>query len=136
MSRVGLTRLTADCTSRDPHVYWALGLMTLLPGRLVAFVGLLGSEAGQRPQLVAAVAWVLSAAAGLIGAIATEARVRGVGESAEVHHGLSVARPTGPQPPPRTGPRPRSLRPAKAIDLLDRRSTHGVELSAAIQASR
>ena len=36
-----------------------------------------------RPQLVAA---TLSGAAGLIGAIATEARVRALGESAEVHH--------------------------------------------------
>ena len=86
VSRLGLTRLITNAASRDPHAYWAVGLMTLLPGWLVAFVGLLGSEAGGRPRLVAAVAWVLSAAAGLIGAIATEARVRGVGESAEVHH--------------------------------------------------
>jgi hypothetical protein len=86
MGWVGLRRLTADATSRDPHAYWALGLMTLLPGWLAAFVGLLGTAAGGKPELVPAVAWVLSAAAGLIGAIVTEARVRGVGESAEVHH--------------------------------------------------
>ena len=92
VSRVGLTRLTADAASRDPHAYWALGLIALLPGWLVAFVGLLGTEPGAKPPLVAAVAWVLSAAAGLIGAIATEARVRGVGDSVEVHHSTRLWR--------------------------------------------
>ncbi len=84
-SRFGLTRLTANDASRDPHAYWALGLVTLLPAWLVAFVGLLGSTPGVRPQLVSGAAWLLSAAAGLIGAIATEAGIRGVGDSAETH---------------------------------------------------
>jgi hypothetical protein len=84
-SRIGLTSLTADGASRDPHAYWALGLVTLLPAWLVAFVGLLGATPGVRPQPGAA--WLLlSAAAGLIGAIATEARVRGTGDFAEAHH--------------------------------------------------
>ncbi len=85
-SRIGLTSLTADGTSRDPHAYWALGLVALLPAWLVAFVGLLGATPGVRPQLVSGAAWLLSAAAGLIGAIATEARVRATGDLAEAHH--------------------------------------------------
>jgi amino acid transporter len=51
-SRVGLTRLTADDASRDPHAYWALGLVTLLPSWLVAFIGLLGAEPGAKLQAV------------------------------------------------------------------------------------
>ena len=84
-SRVGLTRLTADGASRAPHACWALGLVALLPAWLVAFVGLLGATPGVRPQLVSSAAFLLSAAAGLIGAIATEARVRRAGDSVEAH---------------------------------------------------
>src|SRR3989442_14524513 len=65
-SRIGLTYLTADGASRDPHAYWALGLVTLLPAWLVAFVGLLGTTPGVRPQLVSGAAWLLSPAAGLL----------------------------------------------------------------------
>jgi hypothetical protein len=75
--------LTAGNTSRDPHAYWALGLVALLPAWVVAFVGLLGTEPGAKPQLASAVAWVLSAAAMLIGAIATEAGVRRAGDTVE-----------------------------------------------------
>ena len=71
-SRV-LARRDAD---RDPHVHWALGLVALLPGWIVGFVALLGSAPVRRPEPVAAVAWTVSAAVALIGAIATEARVR------------------------------------------------------------
>jgi len=81
--RIGLTRLTVDHASRDPHAYWALGLVTLLPAWLVAFVGLLGSTPGVQPQLVSSAAWLLSSAAGLVGAIATEAHVRRAGDCAE-----------------------------------------------------
>ena len=91
-SRIGLTNLTADGTSRDPHAYWALGLVTLLPAWLVAFVGLLGTTPGVRPQLVSGAAWLLSAAAGLIGAIATEARVRETGDFAEAHQATRLWR--------------------------------------------
>ncbi len=84
-SRAGLTRLTAADASRDPHAYWALGLVSLIPAWLVAFVGLLGTQPGAKPQLVSGAAWVLSAAAMLIGAIATEAHVRRAGDTAEVH---------------------------------------------------
>ena len=89
-SRIGLTHLTADGASRDPHAYWALGLVTLLPAWLVAFVGLLGITPGVRPQLVSGA--LLSAAAGLIGAIATEARVRETGDFAEAHHATRLWR--------------------------------------------
>ena len=51
----------------------------------MAFVGLLGATPGVRPQLVSGAAFLLSAAAGLIGAIATEARVRRAGDSVEAH---------------------------------------------------
>ena len=91
-SRIGLTYLTANGASRDPHAYWAVGLVTLLPAWLVAFVGLLGTQPGVRPQLVSSAAWLLSAAAGLIGAIATEAGVRGAGDSVEAHHAARLWR--------------------------------------------
>ena len=91
-SRIGLTYLTANGASRDPHAYWAVGLVTLLPAWLVAFVGLLGSQPGVKPQLVSSAAWLLSAAAGLIGAIATEAGVRGAGDSVEAHHAARLWR--------------------------------------------
>jgi len=70
----------------------ALGLVTLLPAWLVAFVGLLGATPGVRPQLVSGAAWLLSTAAGLIGAIATEACVRGTGDFAEAHHATRLWR--------------------------------------------
>jgi len=89
-SRIGLTHLTADGASRDPHAYWALGLVTLVPSWLVAFVGLLGTTPGVRPQLVSGA--LLSAAAGLIGAIATEARVRETENFAEAHQATRLWR--------------------------------------------
>lgn len=85
-SRVALSRLAAEATCRDPHVYWALGLVTPVPAWLVAFLGLLGTQPGERLQLISGVAWVLSAAAALIGAIVTEAQARGVGDSVQAHH--------------------------------------------------
>jgi hypothetical protein len=80
-SRAYLPTLTANGASRDPHVYWALGLTALVPAWVVAFVGLLGTPAGARPHLVSAAVWMVSAATGLIGAIATEARVRDAGDT-------------------------------------------------------
>src|SRR5262249_5385643 len=92
VSRVGLTRLTADAASRDPHAYWALGLIALLPGWLVAFVGLPGPGPGPEPARVGGGGLGLAAGAGVIGRIATEARVRGVGDSVEVHHATRLWR--------------------------------------------
>jgi hypothetical protein len=85
-SRVGLTFLTAEDTSRDPHAYWALGVVALLPAWLVAFLGLLGTVPGAKPELVSGAAWMLSAAAALVGAIVTEARVRESGDAVETRH--------------------------------------------------
>jgi hypothetical protein len=81
VSLAGLRRLTAGDASRDPHAYWALGLVTLLPAWLVAFIGLLGTTPGVRPHGASAATFVLSAAACLLGAIVTEARVREAGDS-------------------------------------------------------
>jgi NO-binding membrane sensor protein with MHYT domain len=85
-SLAGLRRLTAADASRDPHAYWALGLIALLPAWLVAFVGLLGTTPGAQPHGASAAVFVLSAAAGLLGAIVTEARVRESGDSHEPWH--------------------------------------------------
>jgi hypothetical protein len=79
-TRAGTNRLAGE-SARDPHVYWALGLVTLLPAWLVVFLTLLPNVPGMRLQLISAVAWLLSAAAGLVGAIATEGRVRHLDES-------------------------------------------------------
>ena len=75
-SQVGLMCLTSRDTPRDPHVYWAVGLGTLAPDWLIAFLGLLPTAPGVRPQLASAASWLLSGAAALIGAIVTEARIR------------------------------------------------------------
>src|SRR3989442_5046606 len=75
-SRIGLTYLTADGASRDPHAYWALGLVTLLPAWLVAFLGLLGTTPGVRPQLVSGAALLLSVAAGALRDAASAAQLR------------------------------------------------------------
>jgi len=56
-SRIGLTYLTADGASRDPHAYWALGLVTLLPAWLVAFVGLLGATPSVRHVCAGPATW-------------------------------------------------------------------------------
>ena len=80
-SRAGLARLTEGGAGRDPHAYWALGLLTLLPAWLIAFLGLLGAEPAVRLHLVTGAAWTLSSAAGLITVIVTEARARATGET-------------------------------------------------------
>ncbi len=75
-TRTTVSRLAADGRERDPHVYWALGFAALVPAWLVLFLALLGPTARPRPELVPAAAWVLSAASGLVGAIATEGSLR------------------------------------------------------------
>lgn len=91
-SRAALGRLTADDRPRDPHVYWGVGLITLLPPWLVLFVSLLGSTPGSRPRGSGVVFFVLSAAAALLGAIATEARVRDAGEVVPVREAARLWR--------------------------------------------
>ena len=85
-----LVNLTKDGASRDPHAYWTLGMVGVLPAWLVAFVGLLSSQPGVKPQIASGAAYMLSVAAGLVGVIATEARVRQTGDSVEAQY---AARP-------------------------------------------
>jgi hypothetical protein len=66
----------------DPHVDWALGLAALAPAWLVVFVALLGPSVGGRPPLGALLPWILSAAAALAGAIASEGALRARGDAA------------------------------------------------------
>ncbi len=75
-TRALVHRLAAGGRAQDPYVSWSLGLAGLVPAWLIAFVGLLGTTPGVRPQLAAAVPWILSAASALLGAIVSEARVR------------------------------------------------------------
>lgn len=80
---IAADRLAAREPGRDAHVYWALGLAALLPAWLIVFVTLLPDVPGTRQHLAAAAAWILSAAAGLLGAIATEGRLRRFDESGQ-----------------------------------------------------
>ncbi len=75
-SRGWAQRLASQGSGADPHAYWFLGFAALLPGWLVALLALLGPAPVQRLRGLTEAAWILSAAAGLIGAIATEALVR------------------------------------------------------------
>jgi hypothetical protein len=75
---VGSGVLTARLTRRRLQPvgsYWALGLIGLLPGWVVAFWGLLGPTVG-RPRPGSGVAWILSSTAGLLGVIVTDAIAR------------------------------------------------------------
>lgn len=69
---------------RDPHVYWVLGLGGLVPAWLLVFLVLLGPTPTPRKELISAVAWILSTAAALVGAIATEGWLRRAGEATTV----------------------------------------------------
>lgn len=88
-TRAGTVRLASDGAPRDPHVYWSLGLVGVLPAWLIAFLALLDDSPATRPALISAVGWILSVAAGLNGAIVGEALVRRRSESPE---GLSPVR--------------------------------------------
>jgi hypothetical protein len=77
-ARVGLGYLSARA---DPHVYWVLGLLAPVPGWLIIFWVLLGPSPKARPEIVSDGSWILSTAAGLIGAILTEGLVRRRSES-------------------------------------------------------
>lgn len=70
------TRLALAAAERDPHSYWVLGLVGLMPAWLVAFVALLPTSPGARIPLLSATSWIFSAAAGLVGVIATEKAIR------------------------------------------------------------
>lgn len=81
-TRTAVANLAAGAPERDPHVYWVLGLVALLPAWLVPFVALMGSAPTPRVYLSWAIPWALSSSAALVGAIVSEAAVRrGVGAS-------------------------------------------------------
>ena len=81
VSRAWMQRLVGQAPNVDPHVYWVLGLLGLMPAWLIAFLGLLGSSPTGRLQGWSEAAFILSAAAALIGVIITEALVRRASES-------------------------------------------------------
>ncbi len=68
-----------------------LGITVLRPW-LVLFVSLLGSTPGSRPRGSGIAFFVLSAAAALLGAIATKARVREAGEAVPVREAARLWR--------------------------------------------
>ena len=70
------TRTAAAAVERDSHWYWVLGLVGLMPAWLIAFVGLLPTATDGRVPHLSAAAWIFSAAAGLVGVIATESAIR------------------------------------------------------------
>lgn len=76
LSRWGAVRLAGRGPAGEPHACWAVGLAGLVPAWLIVFIALLGPEPARRLPVVAAAAWVVSAAAALAGAIASESRLR------------------------------------------------------------
>jgi len=61
----------------SPHLYWMLGLGGLLPGWLLAFLGLLGSSPIRgRPEPSLEVSFILSSSAALLGIILSDGAVR------------------------------------------------------------
>jgi len=75
-TRTAVANLATGAHARDPHVYWVLGVVALLPAWLVPFVALMGSVPTGRIHLGWAVPWALSSTTALIGAIVSEATVR------------------------------------------------------------
>jgi hypothetical protein len=69
-SRRAVARWAERRPDSDPHAYWLAGFVALVPAWLVAFLTLLPTSTGPRPRF--------EPSAGLIGAIASEARVRAV----------------------------------------------------------
>ena len=90
VSRAAAVALARGDGERDVHAYWAIGLVSLVPAWVVAFVGLLGAAPVRRPEVVPAVAWTLSAALSLIAAIVTEAMVRRGAEDGQARPPLRV----------------------------------------------
>src|SRR5437867_9695453 len=80
VSRAWTQRLTRQAAAVDPHVYWVLGLVALMPAWLVTFLSLLGASPAPRLEAWAAAAWVASASAALLGTIVTENLVRRASE--------------------------------------------------------
>jgi hypothetical protein len=76
------TRRFSQSNQRRPiELYWALGMAALIPAWLLAFLGLVGSFTGRRPDMALGAFWILSSAAALLGAIVTSAILEGRRES-------------------------------------------------------
>jgi len=80
-----LARLSRRVSHWAPVRYWLLGLAALVPAWLIAFVGLLGSFTGGRPESALSASWILSASAALLGIIVTDAEVKRLDESGRPH---------------------------------------------------
>jgi hypothetical protein len=76
-------RLASRTEELDPHAPWAIGLAGMLPAWLAVFLALLPATAGARPRGLAEAAWILSAASALLGAIASESRLRAIADGRE-----------------------------------------------------
>jgi hypothetical protein len=80
-TRLAVDRLAPRRRDVDVHAWWALGVAGTAPGWLVVWIALLPSTPGVRPQAAAGVAWILSSALALLGAIASEGRLRASAEA-------------------------------------------------------
>lgn len=79
-------RLANRAPAHRPEFYWFLGLVTLLPAWLIAFLTLLDRASGPRPEKALSASWILSSSAALAGAIATDAAVRRLRDSGRGQH--------------------------------------------------
>jgi hypothetical protein len=75
-TRTAVANLAAGAPAREPHVYWLLGVVGLVPAWLVPFIALMGAVPTPRIYLSWAIPWALSSSAALIGAIVSEAAIR------------------------------------------------------------
>ncbi|MFQ5520027.1 MAG: hypothetical protein ACE5FK_01405 [Candidatus Methylomirabilia bacterium] len=80
---LGVKWLDRQQTPRPPEVDWLLGLLAFFPAWLIPFLSLLGRSVETLPEASVAVWAILSASAGLLGAIVTDAVVRHLRGSAE-----------------------------------------------------
>ncbi len=71
---------------RPLELYWLLGMAGLVPAWLLAFLGLLGSFTGRRPDMALGAFWILSSATTLLGAIVTSDILVGRRESGRRDH--------------------------------------------------
>ena len=69
----------------SPERYWLLGMATLFPGWLVAFLGVLASSAESLPRG----GFIGSSSLPLIGVIVTDAVVRRLREASREHHPMT-----------------------------------------------
>lgn len=76
---LALRRLERGPAEHAPDLFWLAGVLALLPAWLVVFLALRERLGGRKPDPEVAIWWMLSAAAALVGAIVTHARLRRIG---------------------------------------------------------